>query len=117
MFNISQQQVSVIVRDVDSTSENRELFEHCWYWEQVLDALNSLRDKYLETKDYKYFRLIRQLLPQSYLYCSTITMSYENILNMYRQRCVHLHKLTEWSVTFKSWVESLPYAEELICIE
>lgn len=117
MFNISQQQVSVIVRDVDSTSENRELFEHCWYWEQVLDALNSLRDKYLETKDYKYFRLIRQLLPQSYLYRSTITMSYENILNMYRQRCVHLHKLTEWSVTFKSWVESLPYAEELICIE
>ena len=115
MFNIGQQQVSVIVRDADSTSENRELFEHCWYWEQVLDALNSLRDKYLETKDYKYFRLIRQLLPQSYLYHSTITMNYENILNMYRQR--KNHKLTEWSKLFCDWVKTLPYAEELICIE
>lgn len=115
MFNIGQQQVSVIVRDVDSTSENRELFEHCWYWEQVLNTLNSLRDKYLETKDYKYFRLIRQLLPQSYLYRSTITMNYENILNMYRQR--KNHKLTEWSKSFCGWVKTLPYAEELICLE
>ena len=115
MFNINQQQVSVIVRDVDSTSENRELFEHCWYWEQVLDALNSLRDKYLETKDYKYFRLIRQLLPQSYLYCSTITMNYENILNMYRQR--KHHKLTEWSESFINWVRTLPYAQELLFLD
>ena len=115
MFNIGQAQVSVIVRDVNSTSENRELFEHCWYWEQVLDALNSLRDKYLETKDYKYFRLIRQLLPQSYLYRSTITMNYENILNMYRHR--KNHKLTEWSKSFIDWVRNLPYAEELICVE
>ena len=115
MFNIGQAQVSVIVRDVNSTSENRELFEHCWYWEQVLDALNSLRDKYLETKDYKYFRLIRQLLPQSYLYRSTITMNYENILNMYRQR--KNHKLAEWSKSFCDWVKTLPYAEELICLE
>ena len=115
MFNIGQAQVSVITRDVNSTSENRELFEHCWYWEQVLDALNSLRDKYLETKDYKYFRLIRQLLPQSYLYRSTITMNYENILNMYRHR--KNHKLTEWSKSFCDWVKTLPYAEELICLE
>ena len=115
MFNIGQAQVSVIVRDVNSTSENRELFEHCWYWEQVLDDLNSLRDKYLETKDYKYFRLIRQLLPQSYLYRSTITMNYENILNMYQQR--KNHKLTEWSKSCCDWVKTLPYAEELICLE
>ena len=115
MFNIGQAQVSVIVRDVNSTSENRELFEHCWYWEQVLDALNSLRDKYLETKDYKYFRLIRQLLPQSYLYRSTITMNYENILNIYHQR--KNHKLTEWSKSSCYWIKTLPYAEELICLE
>lgn len=123
IFDIGQAQVSVIVRDVNSSSENRELFEHCWYWEQVLDALNSLRDKFLETKDYKYFRLIRQLLPQSYLYRSTITMTYENILNMYQQRCIYPHKLNEWSgrdnsnvPNFKSWVESLPYANELFNI-
>lgn len=112
MFDIGQAQISVIVRDVDSTSEDRELFEHCWYWEQILDVLNVLRDKYLETKDYKYFRLIRQFLPQSYLYHSTITMSYENVLNMVHQR--KNHKLTEWSESFIEWARSLPYAGELL---
>jgi predicted transcriptional regulator len=113
-FGVSQSQVSVIVRNVKNTSDNQELFEHCWYWEKLIENLNVLRDKYLETKDYKYFRLIRQLIPMSYLYKSTITMNYENILNMYHQRCVHPHKLSEWSVIFKAWVESLPYANELI---
>ena len=32
----------------------------------VIDELNKLRDLYLESKDYSYFRRIRQLLPQSY---------------------------------------------------
>lgn len=112
IFEISQSQISVICKDYDSTSENRELFECCWYWEQVLDILNVLRDKYLETKDYKYFRLIRQFLPQSYLYHSTITMSYENVLNMVHQR--KNHKLTEWSESFIEWARSLPYAGELL---
>lgn len=114
MFEVGQAQISVICRDSDSTSENRELFEHCWYWEQILNTLNSLRDKYLETKDYKYFRLIRQLLPQSYLYHSTITMNYENILNMIKYR--KDHKLTEWSVAFMDWVKSLPYSNDLLLI-
>lgn len=115
MFEVGQAQISVICRDLDSTSENRELFEYCWYWEQILDTLNKLRDKYLETKDYKYFRLIRQLLPQSYLYRSTITMNYENVLNMVRQR--RNHKLTEWSKSFIDWARTLPYAQELIFLD
>ena len=39
-------------------------------------------------------------------------MNYENVRNMYFQR--RNHKLTEWSESFIKWVESLPYAEELI---
>lgn len=82
------------------------------YWNYVIEDLNDLRNKYLETKDYNYFRKIRQKLPMSYLYMSTITMTYENIFNMYNQRCRHPHKLREWSVAFKEWVESLPYFKE-----
>ena len=51
-------------------------------------------------------------LPESWLQKRTITMNYENVRNMYFQR--RNHKLTEWSESFIKWVESLPYAEELI---
>ena len=27
------------------------------------------------------------------------------------------HKLTEWSKSFCDWIKTLPYAEELICLE
>lgn len=79
--------------------------------------LESLRQNYLETKDKRYWKELIRWLPESWLQKRTITMSYENVLNMYRQRCIHLHKLTEWSVTFKAWVESLPYAREFFFIE
>lgn len=121
-YNISQSQVSVVLRNVKNTSDNYELFEECWIWEQILDTLNYLRERYLETKDYKYFRKIRQILPQSYLYTSTITMSYENIYTMVHQR--KSHKLNEWSgqdnpklPNFISWARTLPYAQELIFID
>lgn len=117
MFDVSQSQVSVIVRNVKNTSDNQELFEHCWYWEKLIENLNVLRDKYLETKDYKYFRLIRQLIPMSYLYKSTITMNYENLLNICSKGQRRFHKLSEWSVDFISWARSLPYAQELIFID
>ena len=49
-------------------------------------------------------------------------MNYENLLMMYRQR--KSHKLNEWSgldnselPNYISWIKSLPYADELICIE
>lgn len=89
------------------------------FWEKLIEELNRLRDLYLDTGDYQYFRNIRQLLPQSYLYRSTVTMSYENVYNICRQR--KNHKLIEWSgsadankCSFISWAHTLPYADELI---
>ena len=63
----------------------------------------------------KYWKELIRLLPESWLQKRTITMNYENILNMYRHR--KKHKLTEWSKSFCDWVKNLPYAEELICFE
>ena len=85
-------------------------------WSSLINWLEDLRRTYNETKDKRYWKELIRLLPESWLQKRTITMNYENILNMYNQRCVHLHKLTEWSITFKAWVESLPYAKELLCI-
>lgn len=77
-----------------------------------INALEDLRKKYLETKDKKYWKELVRWLPESWLQTRTVTMSYENLLNMYYQR--KNHKLTEWSESFIKWVETLPYAKELI---
>ena len=79
---------------------------------KFINFLENLRQKYLETKDKRYWKELIRWLPESWLQKRTITMNYENVRNMYFQR--RNHKLTEWSESFIKWVESLPYAEELI---
>lgn len=82
---------------------------------QMMEAniknLNHLRSLYLETQDKKYWWQLIQLLPQSYNQKRTVTMTYENLLNMVSQR--RGHKLDEWH-DFCDWVFTLPYAEELL---
>lgn len=94
-------------------TENQELFELCYIWEKTIDALNQLRDIYLETKDNTVFQQIRCLLPNGYNQRSTITMNYENVVTMIRQRTGH--KLDEWN-DFVSILKSLPYVQEIIKI-
>ena len=54
---------------------------------------------------------IIQLLPSSYNQLRTCTFNYETLINMYKSR--KNHKLDEWK-EFCKWVETLPYAKELI---
>ena len=79
----------------------------------VIAVLEETRQKFLETKDRAYWHDMIQLLPSSYNQMRTCTMNYENLINMYYAR--RNHKLPEWH-TFCDWVESLPYAKELILI-
>lgn len=81
----------------------------------TIAELEMNRLKYLETKDKNEWKRLIVNLPESWLQKRTITMNYENILNMYQQR--KNHKLTEWSKSFCDWVKTLPYAEELLCVE
>lgn len=77
----------------------------------VIRDLEKTRQKYLETKAKGLWKYLIVNLPESWLQKRTVTMNYENILNMIHQR--KNHKLTEWSVDFISWGRSLPYAQEL----
>lgn len=84
------------------------------YWEFIIEKCEILRGKYNETKDQRYWKELIRLLPESWLQTRTVTMNYENILNMVKYRVNH--KLTEWSISFMDWVKSLPYANEFIFI-
>ena len=94
----------------DDGLDNISTFE-----EDIIYVLENIRQKYLETKDKRYWKELVRWLPESWLQKRTITMNYENVRNMYFQR--RNHKLTEWSESFIKWVETLPYAKELIMYE
>lgn len=70
-----------------------------------------LRKKYLETKDSKYWRALIQLLPSAYNQRRTITLNYENVINMIRQRANH--KLSEWRELCATFM-TLPYVAEIL---
>ena len=83
------------------------------YGTMVIDikALNTARELYLKTKDKKYWWQMIQLLPSSYNQRATLMLNYEVLANMYHAR--KNHKLDEWR-EFCKWIETLPYAKELI---
>ncbi len=66
------------------------------------------------TADRSHWHNMIQLLPSSYNQMRTVTMNYENLIGMYYAR--KSHKLAEWH-EFCRWVESLPYASDLILIK
>ncbi|MGN1328957.1 MAG: hypothetical protein ACI4V4_04580 [Eubacterium sp.] len=82
--------------------------------EAVIDTLEDLRLKYLETKDKELWYTIIQLLPTSYNQMRTCTLNYETLCNIYYAR--RNHKLDEWH-TYCDWIEELPYFKELFINE
>jgi len=81
----------------------------------VIAYLESERQKFLADKNNKQsWHNMIQTLPSSYNQMRTVTLNYENLINMYYAR--RNHKLAEWHVLC-DWILSLPYAAELICVK
>lgn len=85
----------------------------------LIEQLEFLRQKYLETKDKKYWKELVRWLPCGWLQTRTWSANYEVIRSMCQQR--RGHKLNEWSglddntkPNFITWAHTLPYAEEFI---
>lgn len=90
----------------------------------TINVLNFWRERYLETKDKKYWWQMIQLLPSSYNQKRTVMMNYEVLANIYKSR--RNHKLDEWvehtveeiikdalngKFGFCDWIKTLPYSE------
>ena len=80
----------------------------------IIFVLNFHREKYLETKDKKYWWQMIQLLPSSYNQKRTVQFNYEVLYNIYNAR--NTHKLDEWK-DFCNWIEELPYFNEITQIK
>lgn len=76
-----------------------------------IDDLEQLRQKYLETKDVKYWKELIRWLPEGWLQTRTWTANYSILRNIIHWRTNH--KLTEWH-QFIDWCKTLPYSEELL---
>ena len=76
--------------------------------QNVLDVMNLEREHYLAAKDKDCWWQMIQLLPSSYNQRRTVSMTYENVMNMldYREG----HKLDEWR-EFCKILKQLPYVE------
>lgn len=77
---------------------------------QFIAFMEKKRLSFTKTNDKADWYDIIQLLPSSYNQTRTVTMNYENLLNMYFAR--KNHKLQEWH-TYCDWILSLPYTKEL----
>ena len=97
--------------------------------EFIIPMLNTAREKYIETKDKKFWWQMIQLLPSSYNQKRTVMLNYEVLANIYKSR--RNHKLDEWAehsssipdstsqalyskdlpFGFCDWIKTLPYSE------
>lgn len=100
----------------------RDDFSHDRLDEGGLAALDALivyleaeRQKFVADKENRQpWHNMIQLLPTSYNQMRTVTLNYENLINMYYAR--RTHKLAEWH-TLCDWILSLPYAKDLILVK
>jgi hypothetical protein len=101
---------------------DRDDFSHDRLDEGGLAALDALiayleseRQKFVADKtDKQAWHNMIQLLPSSFNQMRTVTLNYENLINIYYAR--RFHKLAEWH-TLCDWILTLPYAQDLICVK
>ena len=103
---------------IHSKPFSREDFSHDHMTEEALAALDrmievleQLRLRFVETKEKDAWYSMIQLLPESYQQLRTCSFNYETLGHIYFSR--RDLKLAEWH-TFCDWITSLPYAKELI---
>ena len=85
-----------------------------WINDNIIYFLEELRQKYLETKDMRYWKELIRWLPESWLQTRTWTANYAVLRHIIHWR--KDHKLSEWRA-FVEHLHVLPYANQLLFFE
>ena len=128
MHTITNNSITLDCFEIDDYEKDLFMYyEHSDVKDMVVDIVRNcetLRQRYLETKDKRYWKELIRWLPESWLQKRTVTMTYENLLAMCSKGQRRFHKLNEWSgqdnpnvPNFISWARTLPYAQDLIFID
>jgi hypothetical protein len=104
----SEEYDSALLMDVSPYGDGSVCFSPAGVLNYTVHMLNICRNKFLETKDKKYWWQMIQLLPSSYNQKRTVMLNYEVLAGIYESR--KNHKLDEWR-EFCKWIEKLPYSE------
>lgn len=112
-------------KDIDVPDDDLELMYPIDILTSTIHMLNACREAYIianetgRTADaYIYWYNMIQLLPSSYMQKRTVDLNYQTLRRIFFAR--RHHKLTEWAGeenSFCVWIETLPYAKELITYE
>lgn len=82
------------------------------HFHKTLEVLEKLRVLFNTTHEKKYWRAMLELLPMGYNLRATVTMNYENVFNIIRQRSNH--KMFEWVVFCNILRNELPLVDEIM---
>ena len=107
MHRITSREITLEDFEIDDMEE----FEKVGL-QSTIDLCNKYINLYQTSKEKQYWKALIRILPESWLQTRTVTMNYENIIHIYKQR--KNHKLTEWSESFCTWAESLPYMSDFL---
>ncbi len=122
MHKLTSKPITLDCFEIDDFNSDLEYFETNttgMLSEIIIEQLEYLRQKYLETKDKRYWKELVRWLPEGWLQTRTWTANYETLHAMCLQR--RNHKLNEWDGkdnpdkdNFIAWCRTLPYAQYLI---
>lgn len=81
---------------------------------RIISIMNELKDKYNKTQNMEDYLRLLYSNPSGFELTARLTTNYRCLKGVYSQR--KNHKLPEWR-KFCKWVETLPYARELILVD
>ena len=124
MHKLTSKPITIDCFEIDDFNKNLEYFQTNtteMLSDIIIEQLEFLRQKYIETKDKRYWKELVRWLPESWLQTRTWTANYETIRAICSPGQRRSHKLNEWSGlddssknNFIKWARSLPYAQYLI---
>ena len=79
---------------------------------RMIATVNEYIERYQQSKSVSDLDILKKQLPEGFLQRRTVTMNYENVMNMFRQR-MH-HRMPHWRVDFCNWALSLPYMRDFL---